>query len=331
MNVVAKLSSTELEELFTVTARKIKVPEAMIEKDFWVCWTLNYLFHECRWAPHLAFKGGTSLSKCYGLIERFSEDIDLILDWRILGYTNGEPWATQSKTKQDRLNKEVDSKTAVFLREVFLPEVQKDFSKFLTTPFSLYVDEDEPQTVNFAYPKIFEDSAILNVVRLEIGALAAWTPTKDAVVTSYAAECYPKLFVKPSTHILTVAAERTFWEKLTILHKEAYRTNAKFPVRYSRHYYDLYCMDKSPVKQAAYQDLSLLERVVVFKDRFYPTGAARYDIAHPGTMKLIPPADCIPILSDDYDHMQNMIFGKIPSFEEIMKCMKRLENEINGL
>lgn len=331
MNVVAKLSRIELEELFTLTASKIKVPESMIEKDFWVCWTLNYLFHECRLAPHLAFKGGTSLSKCYGLIERFSEDIDLILDWRILGYTNGEPWTQQSKTKQDKLNKEVDGKTAVFLREVFLPEVQEDFSRLLKAPFSLYVNEDEPQTVNFAYPKIFEESAILNVVRMEIGALAAWTPIREAEVTSYAAECYPKVFNKPSTHILTVAAERTFWEKVTILHKEACRTNGKFPVRYSRHYYDLYCMDKSPVKQNAYNDLALLERVVAFKDRFYPTGAARYDIAHPGTMKLMPPNDCIPILRDDYGHMRNMIFGKIPSFEEILDCIKRLENEINKL
>ena len=83
-------------------------------------------------------------------------------------------------------------------------------------------------------------------------------------------------------------AERTFWEKVTILHKEAFRTNEKFPSRYSRHYYDLYCMDKSETKKLAYADLLLLDHVVRFKSRFYPANVARYDLAKPGTMKLIP-------------------------------------------
>ena len=84
MKNIAMLNRAEREELFILTAREVKLPEAMVEKDFWVCWTLDYLFHSCQWKKHLAFKGGTSLAKCYGLIDRFSEDIDLILDWRLL-------------------------------------------------------------------------------------------------------------------------------------------------------------------------------------------------------------------------------------------------------
>ena len=76
MKNVANLSRADREELFLVTAREKKLPEAVIEKDFWVCWTLNYLFHDSPWKDHLAFKGGTSLSKCFDLIHRFSEDID---------------------------------------------------------------------------------------------------------------------------------------------------------------------------------------------------------------------------------------------------------------
>ncbi len=78
MKEIALREREEREELFLVTAREINLPEAMVEKDFWVCWTLDYLFHDCPWEKHLAFKGGTSLSKCFGLIQRFSEDIDLI-------------------------------------------------------------------------------------------------------------------------------------------------------------------------------------------------------------------------------------------------------------
>lgn len=328
MNRIAKLSRQEREELFIVTAREIGLPEAMVEKDFWVCWTLDYLFHASPWAKHLALKGGTSLSKCYGLIQRFSEDIDLILDWRLLGYEKAEPWGDRSRTKQDKFNKEANARTEVFLRNVFLPQVQADFAELLGDEFSLYIDAADPQTVCFAYPRIFGEAAILPIVRMEIGALAAWTPTHETTVTPYAAERYPQVFAAPSTRVLTVAAERTFWEKATILHKEAFRTNGRVPPRYSRHYYDLYCMDKSPVKAAALADLDLLERVVRFKDRFYPAGPAHYELAKPGTLRLMPPEECISTLREDYEHMRNMIFGDQPGFEEIMECMERLQEEI---
>ena len=169
------------------------------------------------------------------------------------------------------------------------------------------------------------------MVRLEIGALAAWTPTTQSEIISYAAQQYGRIFQNPSTSVLTVMPERTFWEKVTILHKEAFRTNGNFPARYSRHYYDLFCMDASPVKAAAFRNLDLLARVVTFKDRFYPAGNAHHDLAKPGTMRLLPPEDCLPVLRDDYAHMRNMLFGEIPSFEEIMTCIARLEKEINSL
>lgn len=331
MKEVARRERKEREELFLVTAREIGLPEAMVEKDFWVCWTLDYLFHDCPWAAHLAFKGGTSLSKCFGLIQRFSEDIDLILDWRLLGYEKDEPWTERSKNQQDKFNKEANARTEAFLQETFLPQLQADFGKLLDDEFSLHIEEDDPQTVCFGYPKSFQEGSILPVVRLEIGALAAWTPAKRTEITSYAAQQYPPVFRHSTTSILTVAPERTFWEKVTILHKEAFRINGKFPARYSRHYYDLWCMDTSPVKAAAYGNLELLERVVRFKERFYPAGSAHYERAKPGTMRLLPPEDCIPLLREDYEHMKNMIFGETPEFEEIMDCMERLEREINEL
>jgi len=236
MRKVAKLSIKEREIIFRNTAQKCGMNEAIVEKDFWVCWTMDYLFQYSKWKNHFAFKGGTSLSKGYKLIERFSEDIDLILDWRLLDYKIDEPWNDRSKTKQDIFNKETDNKTTIFLRDDFLPSLNNDFSNILKEQFNLYIDHVEPQTVNFAYPQIFEDSSILKIIRMEIGALAAWTPTQNLMITPYAAEKYPNIFNEISTNILTVSAERTFWEKVTILHKEAFRTNGNFPERYSRHY-----------------------------------------------------------------------------------------------
>ena len=119
MNRVANLNRSEREELFLVTARQVNLPEAMVEKDFWVCWTLNYLFQSCPWAKSLAFKGGTSLSKCFGLIERFSEDIDIMLDQRVLDYQADETWAERTRTKQNQFNEEANARTETFLREIF--------------------------------------------------------------------------------------------------------------------------------------------------------------------------------------------------------------------
>ena len=331
MKWIAQLSNAEREELFLVTAREKGLPEAMIEKDFWVCWTLDYLFHASPWKEHLAFKGGTSLSKCFGLIQRFSEDIDIILDWRLVGCGKDEPWAERSKNQQDKYNKAVNARTEVFLAEELAPKLESDFQSLLQQSFQIIIDPLDPQTVCFAYPRLFSEGAILPSIRLEIGALAAWTPTQDAVITSLAAEQYPQIIQNARTTLRTVSPERTFWEKVTILHKEAFRTNGKIPPRYSRHYYDLWCMAQSPVKEAAYRDLELLRQVVAFKERFYPAGSAHYELAKPGTMRLIPPEDCLPTLRADYEHMKNMIFGEKPDFEVILRMMADLEAEINNL
>ena len=332
MRQIAKLNEKDRKALFHNTAAKMGMTDAIIEKDFWVCFMLDYLFHRCKWKDNIAFKGGTSLSKSFGLIERFSEDIDLILDWRVIGFKKDEPWQERSNTKQDIFNKEANAKTEKFLKEKFLPVITTDLEKEFGYAVNCYIEKNDPQTVVFAYNRSFEDMSILPVIRLEIGALAAWTPAKEKAITPYAAEQYPHLFEQPSTDILTVLPERTFWEKVTILHREANRSVDKsFPSRYSRHYYDLYCMYNSPVKEAAFKNLGLLERVVKFKEKFYRCPWAKYEDAKPGTMKLMPQEYNLKALEDDYKHMQNMIFGKKPSFDEIMKTIQILETEINEL
>ena len=232
-----KQPEEQLRILFRNTAQKTGLHEAIVEKDFWVCLTLDYLFHYCPWKEAFTFKGGTSLSKCYGLIKRFSEDIDLILDWRVLGYGLNEPWEQRSNTKQDAFNKEANSRAEAFLSEKLLPVLKEDMGKILGKEAHFYILPEDAQTICFQYPKIFEDSSTLQIIRLEIGALAAWTPSVSKTITSYVAETYPKVFSKPDTTILTASAERTFWEKATILHHEANRPeNLSMPDRYSRHY-----------------------------------------------------------------------------------------------
>lgn len=332
MRNIANLHDKDREALFRNTAAKLGMNEAIIEKDFWVCWMLDYLFHKCRWRSNLAFKGGTSLSKSYNLIKRFSEDIDLILDWRVIGFGYDEPWTARSNTKQDLFNKDANVRAEKFLADEFLPAMAEDFKSLLSVPFECYIDEQDGQTVKFRYPNKFSDSSILQEIRLEIGALAAWTPADEKSITPYCAELYPHLFTQPQTDILTVLPERTFWEKITILHREANRPeNKPFPTRYSRHYYDLYCMAHSEVKDNAFNNVELLNKVVAFKEKFYRCPWAEYENAKVGTIKLMPPDCNLRTLELDYIHMQNMIFGEKPEFNVLMAEMERLESEINKI
>lgn len=330
MKRIAILNEKDRQALFQNTAAKMGLPNAIIEKDFWVCYILDYLFHRSEWQDRIAFKGGTSLSKSFGLIERFSEDIDLILDWRVLGYGINEPWQERSNTKQDIFNEEANERTEKFLREQFLPSIKRNLQHELKG-VDCYFDSLDPRTVIFAYKNDFNDEYVLPVIRLEIGALAAWTPAALKEITPYAAQEYSKLFLQPSTEVLTVLPERTFWEKATILHREANRPeNSKVPPRYSRHYYDLYRMAKSAVRQSALADKELLEKVVAFKEKFYRCPWAKYDDAKFGAIKLLPPKYNIAAYKADYAHMQNMIFGEKPPFDEILFALKQLEDEING-
>ena len=129
---------------------------------------------------------------------------------------------------------------------------------------------------------------------------------------------------------MAIKAERTFWEKATILHHEAYRPEeSPTPLRYSRHYYDLMMMANSQVKERALADLNLLQEVVDFKDKYYHRGWARYDLAYPGSMKLVPPIRVQNVLRKDYREMHNMFFSQPPTFDEIMDSIQKLEHEIN--
>ena len=329
---IAKASEQDRRVLFRNTAQQTGLHEAIIEKDFWVCLTLDHLFHHSPWKAAFTFKGGTSLSKCYGLIQRFSEDIDLILDWRVLGYGLYEPWAPRSNTKQDQFNKEANKRAEQFLRDILLPSLRSEFGIILGMEADLYIDPDDEQTICFRYPSIFKTESILQVIRLEIGALAAWTPSQPREIRPYSAECYRAAFQQANPVVLTAAAERTFWEKVTILHHEANRPeHLPMPSRYSRHYYDLYCIAHSESKVAAYEDLDLLGRVVEFKMKFYPRKWAQYELARPGTMKLCPPEYRYAALEEDTAVMQGMMFGESHSFADLMAFIRELEAEINAL
>jgi len=327
---ILDLSKEDRRTIFRNTAGGMGVHEAIIEKDYWVCLVLDYLFSKSQYSKNIAFKGGTCLSKCFNIINRFSEDIDLILDWRLLGCGYNEPWEERSKTKQDAFNKALNTKAEEFISKQFLPVFTNELSKLIRENVNVKIDESDPQTVIFYYPQLFDTVSIQQSIRLEIGALAAWTPCVKKIVLPYIYERYPDIIKSTPTMIIASSAERTFWEKATILHHEANRPDhLEMPLRYSRHYYDLYCMKEKGYVEASLSQFDLLEKVVAFKMRFYPRTWAKYEEAVPGSIKLFPQKNRINELKKDYESMHEMFFGKYPSFNDLMEEIENLEGEIN--
>lgn len=289
MREVAKLPVKDRTELFQATAIKMGMLPNVVEKDFWVCFMLDHLFHDCQYKKAFVFKGGTSLSKSYHVIERFSEDIDLILDWRKIITDEGNPWSERSKTKQDQFNKQINAEAAKFYENEFVPKLNKELEKKLGDGEWVAVDSEDEMVVNFYYPQIFESEYLRSCVRLEIGPLAEWMPSHETVVSPFAAEKYPDVFTQKETSVLTIDVERTFWEKLTILHKIANFPEGKvLPARYARHLYDVYNLGNSWVKESAFARKELLEKDVAFKQKFYYTKSAHYETATLNSIELMP-------------------------------------------
>lgn len=329
MREIARRSERDRRDLFRAAAQAMRVHEAIVEKDFWVCWVLDYLFGESPWKGQLAFKGGTSLSKAFGAIERFSEDIDLILDWRVLGYAEDEPWTKRSATRQDAFGKEANRRTADYLAQEFVPVLAPALAAHLGAAVPMVV---EGQDVLIEYPRAFSLTAIQPRLRLEIGPIAAWLPNETRPIRPYAAERFPGLFRQAETIVRTIAAERTFWEKATILHQEAHRGPDKaLPARQSRHYYDVVRLNRLPVRDRALADLALLDDVVQFKMRFYRCPWAGYEQARPGSLKLLPAPHHVVELARDYEAMHAMLFGDIPTFAAMMAELTGLQKAINDL
>ena len=319
-------SARDLEDLCRETSTKMKVAPIVVEKDYWTCWVLDRLFSDPLVSEQIMFKGGTTLSKVFGLIERFSEDIDLILNWEMLKEKMGPIEAQRSKTGQDKFNKESVEVSREYLKEEFHDGVRKALGEIVQTKIA----DDEPDVIEITYTRSFEDPYLRPGIRLEIGPLAGWEPNDEYSITPYVAEAFPDLFSNSRVAVRAISDERTFWEKATILHQEAHRpADKKQPGRYSRHYYDLMRMAISSKRQNYLERVDLLEEVVSFKKKYYPCGWASYDSAKPGSMKLVPPRERIRTLELDYQQMKTMIFGEAPEFGMILETLQDLEDSIN--
>ena len=310
---------------------------AIIEKDFWVCWSLHRIYEVLRLRPQLIFKGGTSLSKAYAVIDRFSEDVDLSLSRQDLGSTDDrdpEESGISGKERRQRIDALVAACEQV-IRDRFMPELRRDFMSVIgTAGWSVELDAADAQTVIFSYPRnrLSEGlpKAIRPVVRLEMGARSDDWPAQERTIRPYAAEAYPGVFEAPSCQVHALDARRTFWEKVTLLHAEYHRPAHK-PAHedLSRHFYDLHQMSLRDVGKEALEDLGLLKRVVAHKRLFFSSAWASYETAVPGSIHLVPTEEQMDSLRADYGRMREMIFGDAPAWEHIVAGLRELEVRIN--
>lgn len=321
----ALMDKKERELIFRETARVSGLSEAIIEKDFWVCFMLEQLFVKSKFKNDIYFKGGTSLSKCYGLIQRFSEDIDIIIDWHILGYKEEEPWQDRSNRSQEKMNEEINDETNKFLKDKFIPYMNELLIKQGFNSFELDIDENDALTVLFTYPAIYDDKYVLPIIRLELGALAAKLPIEEKEITPYIEDYLKDSINGYGFKVNVISAVRTLFEKMTILHGEANRTS-NFPIRYARHYYDVYKMVNTHLLDDALSNIGLLKDVVEFKMKFYRSPRSKYEEILEGDLKLVPSENVINAFKKDYEAMKQMFYGDIPKFNEIIDYLKDIEN-----
>ncbi len=338
MDEFSKIPADEKKPYFeTAAANAGNMSEHIIEKDFWVCWTLKRLFSMPMLEGHLIFKGGTSLSKVFRVIERFSEDIDLSLSKELLGFGGKEdPEKTSSAKQRAKRIEDLAQACSEFVKTQLHAELKSAIKATLGTTkgWSLELDPNDrdEQTLLFAYPSTTkpQSSYVPQSVKIEVGARSDHWPAHQHSIQPHLAEHINDALKSPKVSVKTLDAARTFWEKATILHSYAHYPDSKTPAaRQSRHYYDFYKLLQTKHKDEAVGDLQLLSRVTEHKSIYFRASWAKYAEAKKGTLKLTPSSRVEDLMKRDYEQMQEMFFEEPPTWSEIMTAIKLFENRFN--
>ena len=331
------LSRDDQAEALEVAAAQTGRPPHLLEKDIWVVWTLSAIY-DSDLAEKLTFKGGTSLSKVYKIIDRFSEDIDLTYDIRevvpeLLRDCNPIP-STPSQAKKitdlvrDRLPHWIKGEVVPIL----MSALQRDG---LRANLSLFGNENEKLIL--AYEPVKAGTGyVASAIQLEFGGRATGEPHQRHVVTCDIAPAIEGVAF-PTAQPLVMAAERTFWEKATAAHVYC-RQGRLRGERYSRHWYDLAAMANSGHAQTAIADRVLAHAVAKQKSMFFAEkdhskNPIDYKAAVSTEIQLVPSGPLLEVLEKDYAAMleDRLLATHRPSFDEIIHTCDELQNRINRL
>ena len=337
MQSFAQLPPDQRRRLCNEAQAKFGLHAVSVEKDFWVCWTLHELFQLPEWGTHLTFKGGTSLAKAWKLIERFSEDIDVVIDRDFLGFGGDRGPEHAPSKKQQRLRLDaLKAECQQLIRHSLHLALAARFKSLLPADAVWRLEEDpadpDGQSLSFFYPAVIETAAYVQpVVKIELGARSDTEPSETPQIQSYLAEAFPQILGPDTFPVRTVAPRRTFWEKAMLLHEETFRPADKpRKVRLARHYYDLWCLINKGVAAQALADPGLFKRVAAHREIFFRWSWVDYTTLHPGSLRLVPPDDQLALWRQDYQTMRGeMFFGNVPKFDEILCVVGDFEKRFN--
>lgn len=309
-----------------------------VEKDFWVCWTLEQLFLLPEIGGHLTFKGGTSLSKVWELIERFSEDIDLVVDkgWLGFGGEKDPESAPSNESRKERLKalktacgRAVRGSIQAALREAF----QAALPVGRAWDLAMDPDDKDQQTLLFSYPRLATDTTgyLGPWVKIELGARSDIDPAREGTVRSEVAAAFPQLFDEPAVKLRALEPERTFLEKAMLLHEESFRPPDKPRAqKLARHYYDVARLIQAGVGQRALASPGLFERVVAHRRVYFKQTWVDYDTMARGSICLVPDEARMTAWAQDYDAMRReMFYGTPPAWSEVVEVVAQWERRFN--
>jgi predicted nucleotidyltransferase component of viral defense system len=311
-------------------AENAGMSEFAVEKDWWVVQTLSVVF-TMEVGKHLIFKGGTSLSKAWKLIERFSEDIDLAIDRDYFGY-EGE----LTKKEREKLRKASGSYVdTVFFNELKATFAAKGFSG-LRIELVEEAESDKDRTINIFYPNVIPSPGYLQPkIQLEIGCRSLREPFNMQPIASLVDETYPDSeFAQGAIAVPTVNPERTFLEKIFLLHEEFQRPAAKMRVdRLSRHLYDIYQLSKTEFAVKALNNMELYQTIVDHRYKFNRIGHINYNLHQPQTINILPEPQVMEAWKADYTIMaEQMIYEtNPPTFNELISALTSLNEKINAM
>ena len=341
MDAFLEMTHDQRRRLCGEAEARLGLRAASIEKDFWICWALRELFALDEIGNELTFKGGTSLSKGWKLIERFSEDLDVTVSRAYLGFGGADdPAAAGSVTSRNRRVEQLRERCAEWVEGSLTAALRSRFEARLPAGerwrIALDDDDDQRLTILYDYPTVEAEGVrsgayVRPVVKIELGALSDTEPCDHPTMEPYLAGEFADLLPGSRFSVRALAPVRTFWEKAMLLHEENFRTGKAGPKpRMARHYYDLWCLIEKGLAEKARGDMELFQRVALHRSIYFRKNLAARESLRPGALRIRPRKEHLELWRRDYAAMQEtMFFGTSPEFDEILAAVEEFEAAFN--
>lgn len=332
MSMFLDLDVNQRRNAIAVAADRLGIAAVSIEKDYVVCRALRVLYSMPDARDHVTFKGGTSLSKGYGLIHRFSEDVDLVVDRELIG-ADPEPndMRASSLRARSRYVKNIQKCLERWIEDVAIPHFSNAPTRTDGSPlWRCRVDDASKHrdTLLLEYDSVLDGptpSYIRPSVKLEFGARADKWPAQIRDVQSYVVQQFPEFIQEEPLSVVALSPERTFLEKLCLVHEEVTRTAESTPrAAQSRHFYDLFCLIEAGYGERAISDAELFNRVVEHRELYFHRSGVDYKSMRRRSMQVVPRGNQLTLWEQDYELLrENMIIGDAPEFGDIIACIDR--------